>query len=146
MLTVRMVMLENLLIISIPAYMKKPENVDAYIAGFPKDVQLLLQQIRNTIQKAAPDALEKISYGMPAYYCEGMLAYFAAHTHHIGFYPYASAINAFSKDIEKYTHSKGTVQFPFGKPIPVQLLSRMIKFRVKENMEKKIRKKQIKKK
>ncbi|MDE3251979.1 MAG: DUF1801 domain-containing protein, partial [Bacteroidota bacterium] len=101
--------------------MKKPENVDAYIAGFPGEVQILLQQLRNTIQKTAPDAQEKISYGMPAYHYEGMLAYFAAHTHHIGFYPYASTIQAFSKDIEKYIHSKGTVQFPLDKPIPVKL-------------------------
>jgi uncharacterized protein YdhG (YjbR/CyaY superfamily) len=126
--------------------MKKPENVDAYIAGFPKEVQILLQQIRTTIQKAAPNSVEKISYGMPAFYFEGMLAYFAAHTHHIGFYPYSSAIQAFSKDIEKYIHSKGTVQFPIGKPIPVRLVSNMIRFRVNENLEKKSRKKSVQKK
>lgn len=126
--------------------MKKPENVDAYIAGFPNNVQILLQQIRTSIQKAAPGALEKISYGMPAYYYEGMLAYFAAHTHHIGFYPYASTIQAFSKDIEKYIHSKGTVQFPMNKPIPVQLVAKMIRFRVKENLEKKSLKKTVQKK
>lgn len=126
--------------------MKKPENVDAYIAGFPKEVQVLLQQIRTTIQKAAPGAVEKISYGMPAYYFEGMLAYFAAHTRHIGFYPYASTIQAFSKDIEKYIHSKGTVQFPFEKPVPVRLVTKMIRFRVNENLEKKSRKKTVPKK
>ncbi len=121
--------------------MKKPENIDAYIAGFPKEVQLLLQQLRAIIQKAAPDAIEKISYGMPAFACDGTLVYFAAHTRHIGFYPYASAIKAFSKDIEKYVSSKGTVQFPFDKPIPVRLVSKMVRFRVIENMEKKKRKK-----
>ena len=123
----------------------KPENIPEYIAGFPEDVQKLLEQVRNTIKKAAPAATEKISYAMPTYFLEGNLVHFAAYKNHIGFYPAPSGLEAFEKDIAKYKHSKGAVQFPIDKPIPLALISRIVKYRVKINLEKATQKKAKKK-
>ena len=103
---------------------------------FPKDVQLRLQKLRLTIKKAAPQAKEKISYGIPAFTLNGMLVWFAAFKNHIGFYPRTSAIAAFKKELSVYKGAKGSVQFPFDKPLPLTLISRMVKFRVKENLSK----------
>ena len=114
-----------------------PKNIDHYIESFPKEVQQLLQMMRLTIKKAAPQAKETISYGMPAFTLEGMLVWFAAHKGHIGFYPKASGISAFKEELAEYKQAKGSVQFPFDKPLPVALVSRMVKFRVKENLAKK---------
>lgn len=126
--------------------MKKiPESIPEYIAGFPEDVQQLLEQVRNAIKKAAPAATEKISYAMPTYYLEGNLVHFAAYKHHIGFYPAPSGLEAFEKDIAKYKHSKGAVQFPIDKPLPLALISRIVKYRVKINLEKATQKKAKKK-
>ncbi len=126
--------------------MKKiPESIPEYIAGFPEDVQQLLEQVRNAIKKAAPAATEKISYAMPTYYLEGNLVHFAAYKNHIGFYPAPSGLEAFEKDIAKYKHSKGAVQFPIDKPIPLALISRIVKYRVKINLEKATQKKAKKK-
>lgn len=126
--------------------MKKiPENIPEYIAGFPEDVQHLLEEVRNTIKKAAPEATEKISYAMPTYFLEGNLVHFAAYKNHIGFYPAPSGLEAFEKDIAKYKHSKGAVQFPINKPIPLALISRIVKYRVKINLEKATQKKAKKK-
>ena len=111
-------------------------NVEDYIASYPPPVRKLLKQMRGTIKKAAPEAEEVLSYHMPAYKYNGMLVYFAAHSQHIGFYPFKSAITAFSKNLEKYEGAKGTVRFPFDKPLPTSLISRMVKFRVKQNLEK----------
>lgn len=116
--------------------MKKPASADAYIATFPKPTQALLQQVRAIIQKAAPKAEEVISYGMPAYKQEGMLVYFAGYAQHIGFYPTASGISAFQKEIAKYKHSKGAVQFPLDWPLPAALITRIVKFKLKENLDK----------
>lgn len=116
--------------------MKKPEDIDSYIASFPKEIQKLLNEVRKAIQEAAPDAEEYIGYGMPAYKVNGPVAYFAGYEHHIGFYPTGSGIAAFTKEIQKYKNSKGAVQFPLDKPIPVALIKRMVKFKVKENLEK----------
>lgn len=115
--------------------MLKPANTDAYIAAFPEDVQALLRQMRNIIRKAAPNAQEVISYGMPAYKCNGVLVYFAGYKGHIGFYPTGSGIAAFQKEIAKYKNSKGAVQFPLDKPLPVGLITKMVKFRLKQDAE-----------
>ena len=115
--------------------MGKPKTIDEYIAGFPEEVQDLLNKVRTTIQKAAPGAVETISYGIPAFRLGQMLVWFAAHSHHIGFYPRGSGIEFFSKELSKYKNAKGSVQFPFDQPIPVALISKIVKFRVKENLE-----------
>jgi uncharacterized protein YdhG (YjbR/CyaY superfamily) len=111
-----------------------PKTIDEYIAGFPKDVQAILQQIRATIRKAAPGAEEKISYQMPAFTLKGNLVYFGAFKNHIGFYPIPSGIEAFQEELSAYEQGKGSVQFPLDKPIPYDLISRIVKFRVKENL------------
>lgn len=111
-------------------------TVDEYIAAFPKEVQLLLNQMRKTIKAAAPKAEECISYQMPACKQNGMLVYFAGYKNHIGFYPTSSGIEYFKKEIEKYKWSKGAVQFSIDKPLPLALVTKMVKFRVKENQNK----------
>jgi uncharacterized protein YdhG (YjbR/CyaY superfamily) len=113
-----------------------PQTIDDYIAGFPGDVQQILQQIRQTIRQAAPDAQEKISYQMPAFTLKGNLVYFGAFKNHIGFYPIPSGIEAFKKELSAYEQGKGSVQFPLDKPIPYDLISRIVKFRVQENLAK----------
>lgn len=111
-------------------------SVDGYIAGFPPKTKVLLEKLRAAIQKAAPKAEEVISYQMPAYKLDGMLVYFAGYDKHIGFYPMPSAIAAFQKEIAGYKQAKGSVQFPLDKPLPLALVTKMVKFRVKENLEK----------
>ena len=111
------------------------QEIDQYIAAFPTDVQKILRQLRALIKKTAPEAEEVISYKMPAYQLHGMLVYFAGYPHHIGFYPTPSGIEAFKKEISKYTFAKGSVQFPIDQPLPVSLITKIIKFRVKENLE-----------
>ncbi len=112
------------------------DNVDSYIADQPAAVRELLEQIRATIKKAAPKAEEMISYGMPAFKLSGMLVWYAAHTRHIGFYPKGSGIEEFSNDLSSYKVSKGTVQFPFDKPLPLALIAKIVKFRVAQNVAK----------
>jgi uncharacterized protein YdhG (YjbR/CyaY superfamily) len=116
----------------------KPANINEYIAGFPKDTQKVLEQIRATIKKAAPDTEEKISYGIPTVTLGGKyLVYFAAHKKHIGFYPVPNGNKTFEKDFLSYkTSGKGTIQFPLDKPMPLNLITKIVKFRVKENLEK----------
>jgi uncharacterized protein YdhG (YjbR/CyaY superfamily) len=114
----------------------KTYDIDKYISGFSKDKQKLLKQLRGIIRKAAPQAQESISYGMPAFKENGMLVYFAAWKNHIGFYPTSSGIKAFRKDLSSFTVSKGTVQFPLDKPLPKGLVTKIVKFKVKENLEK----------
>jgi uncharacterized protein YdhG (YjbR/CyaY superfamily) len=118
--------------------MKSPiaESIDEYIAAFPKDVQQKLRDLRATIKKAAPKAEEKISYAMPTFALHGNLVHFAAYKNHIGFYPAPRAIEEFKKELSKYEGSKGTVQFPIDKPLPLPLIAKMVKFRVAQNMEK----------
>lgn len=115
---------------------KAPQSVDEYIASFPKETQLLLQQLRAVIQKAAPKAEECISYQMPAYKLHGALVYFAAYQKHIGFYPTSSGIANFQKEISMYKNSKGAVQFPLDQKLPIALITKIVKYRVKENIEK----------
>jgi len=109
--------------------------IDEYIAGFPKDVQGILKKIRVTIRKAAPDAKETISYQIPTFTLKGNLVHFAAWKNHIGFYPTSSGIKKFKKELSAYDGAKGSVQFPFDKPIPFGLISRIVNFRVKENLK-----------
>jgi uncharacterized protein YdhG (YjbR/CyaY superfamily) len=119
---------------------KTPKNFEDYAANYPMQVRQMLTKVRQTIKKAAPSAKERISYGMPAYTLDGILVWFAAHQSHIGFYPRKSAIIAFKKELAPYKQAKGSVQFPFDKPLPLSLITRMVKFRMKENRIKKNRK------
>ena len=114
----------------------KPATIDDYIAGFPPDVQAILQKIRATIRKAAPQAEETISYQMPTFTLHGNLVHFAAFKSHIGFYPVPTGIEAFKKELSAYPSGKGSVQFPLDQPIPYGLISKIVKFRVKENLAK----------
>ncbi len=116
--------------------LKNVKNVDHYISLQPIEIQGKLNQLRKLIKDNAPDALEVISYNMPAYKLNGMLLYFAAHKNHIGLYPMASGIEAFKDELTKYETSKGTVQFPHNKSLPVTLIKKIIQFRVKQNLEK----------
>jgi uncharacterized protein YdhG (YjbR/CyaY superfamily) len=112
---------------------KEFKNIDDYILSFPKDVQISLTLIRSTIRKAAPKAEEAMSYGMPTFKLHGNLVHFAAYKNHIGFYPAPSALTHFKDEIEKYKHSKGAVQFPINKKPPLNLIARIVKFRVSVN-------------
>jgi uncharacterized protein YdhG (YjbR/CyaY superfamily) len=110
-----------------------PTTIDAYIAAFPDDVQTILQQIRRTIHEAAPEATEAISYGMPTFKLHGNLVHFAAFKNHIGFYPVPSGIEAFKDELAAYKQGKGSVQFPLNRPMPLDLIRRIVQFRVGEN-------------
>ena len=112
------------------------KNIDDYISSFPPAVQKILEQVRSTIKKAAPKAMETISYSMPAFKQNRVLVYFAANKNHVGFYPTPSGIKAFEKDLAEYKFSKGAIQFPIDKPMPLQLIANIVKFRVKEDEEK----------
>ena len=117
---------------------KQFKTIDRYIEASPKDVQSILQRLRLTIQKAAPEAVETISYQMPTFKLNGKgLVYFAAFKNHIGFYPIPSGIEAFKKELSRYKQGKGSVQFPIDKPIPYDLVRRIVRFRAKENQERK---------
>ena len=111
-------------------------NTDEYIALFPENIQSILQKLRTTIKKAAPGAEEVISYKMPAFRLNGMLVWFAVNKEHIGFYPTASPIKAFKKELSGYKTSKGAIQFPLNKSIPFSLVKDIVKFRMKENLDK----------
>lgn len=110
-------------------------TVDLYLADFPLETMLLLNQLRETIRKAAPEAEEVISYQMPAYKFHGMLVYFAGCKNHIGFYPTSSGIANFKKELSSYKSSRGSVQFPLDQPLPLELISEIVRFRVVENLE-----------
>jgi uncharacterized protein YdhG (YjbR/CyaY superfamily) len=111
-------------------------SIDEYIATFPADIQKILQELRATIQAAAPYAEERISYQMPTFFLNGNLVHFAAFKHHIGFYPAPRGIEAFKDELSKYKGAKGSVQFPLDKPLPLKLIGRIVKFRVAENLKK----------
>lgn len=108
---------------------------ETYFQQFPKDVQEILYKIRQTIQEAAPEATEKISYQMPTFYLKGNLVHFAAYKKHIGFYPSPSGIEAFIEQIKAYKYAKGSVQFPIDQPIPYDLITDIVKHRVNENCQ-----------
>ncbi|MBL7738787.1 MAG: DUF1801 domain-containing protein [Chitinophagaceae bacterium] len=112
------------------------KNIDDHIAAYPRSTQVLLKQIRTAIQKSAPDAEEAISYGIPTFKLNGNLVHFAGYEHHIGFYPGAAGIEAFKNELSVYKTSKGAVQFPLDKPLPLTLIKKIVQFRVKQNLEK----------
>lgn len=109
-----------------------PKSIDEYIAGFPEDVQGILQKIRSTIKSAAPDAQEAVKYGIPTFVLNGNLVHFGGFQKHIGFYPTPAAIKAFKDDLSVYESAKGSVQFPLDKPMPYSLINKIVAFRVKE--------------
>jgi len=113
----------------------KPKTIEEYIEAAPKEVQEKLLQLHKTIRKAAPGASEALKWSMPAYSYQKILVTFAVFKHHIGFYPMPSAIKAFAKDLSKYKTATGSVQFPLDQKLPVSLISKMVKFRVKESGE-----------
>ena len=115
---------------------KTAETIDEYIAGFPKEIQTILTKIRLTVRKAAPLAAEAIKYQIPTFVQNGNLVHFAAYNHHIGFYPTSKAITKFKKELSAYAGAKGTVRFPLDKPIPLGLISKIVKSRVKDNLTK----------
>jgi len=116
---------------------KKPASVDDYIAGFPAEVQMILEQVRATIHKAAPGAEEKINYAIPTFTLHGRdLVYFAAFKNHIGFYPTPVGVEEFKEEFSEYKTGKGSIQFPLDKPMPLDLITQIVKFRVGENLEK----------
>jgi uncharacterized protein YdhG (YjbR/CyaY superfamily) len=114
----------------------KVTNIDEYIALYPPDVQARLGKIRATMRKAAPQALEKISYQIPTFALCGNLVHFAAYEHHIGFYPGASGVKHFNKELASYDSAKGSVQFPLNRPVPFGLIAKIVRFRVEENLAK----------
>lgn len=113
-----------------------PKSIDEYIAGFPKDIQEILERIRATIREAAPEAEEAIKYQIPTFTLNGNLVHFAAFKNHIGFYPAPAGIEEFKEELSAYKGAKGSVQFPLDKPIPFDLIGRIVRFRVKKNLEK----------
>ena len=115
---------------------KTAANVDEYIEQFPANVQAILQKLRDTIKKTAPAAEELISYQMPAFKYHGMLVYFAGYKNHIGFYPTSSPMKVFKDRLTNYKTSKGAIQFPINEAIPLTLVKDIVKFRIKENLEK----------
>ena len=122
------------------------DTIDAYIANFPQDIQDILQKVRAKIHKAAPSAEETINYGIPTFTLNGNLVHFAGFKNHIGFYPTPSGIEQFKKELSEYKGAKGSVQFPMDKPIPYDLISKIVKSRVKENLAKEKKKPSLKNK
>jgi uncharacterized protein YdhG (YjbR/CyaY superfamily) len=110
------------------------KTIDDYIKSYPESVQAILEKIRQTIRRVAPEATELISYQMPAFEQNGVLVWFGAFKKHIGFYPKASGIEAFQKELSPYKLSKGSIQFPLDNPIPYDLIDKIVEFRVKENL------------
>lgn len=112
------------------------KDIDEYVSRFPKDIQKRLQEMRTAIAMAAPNAIETIKYGLPTFEQDGNLVHFAAYQNHIGFYPAPAGIQAFKKELSKYEQSKGAIRFSLVEPLPLRLISKIVKFRVKENEEK----------
>ena len=112
------------------------KSIDEYILKFPVEIQETLEMLRKVIKEAAPDAKEKISYQMPTFDLNGNLVHFAAYKNHIGFYPSPSGIDKFKNELSEYKGAKGSVQFPIDKPLPYELISKIVKFRVDENIKK----------
>lgn len=114
----------------------KPNSIDEYIANFPEDIQAKLQALRATIREAAPEAQEAISYGLPTFKLKGNLVHFAAFKNHIGFYPVPSGMAAFQEELSVYKQGKGSVQFSLDEPLPLELVRKIVQFRITENLEK----------
>jgi len=116
--------------------MKNVGSVEKYMKQFPQEVQDILHEIRSLVRKEAPEATERIAYGLPTFYLNGNLVHFGAYRNHIGLYPTSSAIRKFEDQLQKYAHAKGSVQFPLDRPIPYALIRRIVAFRVRENRRK----------
>jgi uncharacterized protein YdhG (YjbR/CyaY superfamily) len=115
---------------------KTAKDIDGYIAGFPKDIQKILRKIRSTIKKAAPKAEEAISYQIPTFRLNGNLIHFAAYKNHIGLYPAPRAVEKFKNELERYGSSKATIKFPLDEPVPYDLITKIVEFRVKQISDK----------
>lgn len=124
-----------------PSTMKAYANIDSYIADYPTEVQEKLQQMRTHIRSLVPEATEAISYGIPTFKLGGNLVHFGGFKNHVGFFPGASGVAAFEGELKGYHTSKGTIQFPLDKPLPLELISRIVKFRVEESLAKAKKKK-----
>lgn len=111
------------------------QTIDDYLSGFPSETQVLLQQMRKIIQQAAPEARETIKYAMPTFVQQGMLIHFTAHKSYIGFYPCPETIIAFAEELKPYKTLKRAVQFPLNKPLPLDLIKRMVEYRVNKHLE-----------
>lgn len=111
------------------------KSIDDYILSFPPEVQEILKTLRKVIKESAPDAVEKMSWQMPTFVLHGNLVHFAAYKNHIGFYPAPSGIDAFKQELSEYKGAKGSVQFPLNKPLPYDLVSKIVKYRVAENIK-----------
>jgi len=120
-------------------------SIDEYIKGFPIEIQKILEELRSVIKASVPDAEEKISYQMPTFALKGNLVHFAAYRNHIGFYPTPGGIEHFKNELSSYKSAKGSVQFPIDKPLPLELISRIVKYRAEENMNNFLKKKNKKK-
>ncbi len=116
--------------------MKTFEDINEYISEFPEEIKVILKQIRQIIREAAPEAKEAIKYGMPTFVLNGNLVHFAAFKNHIGFYPAPSGIDAYINELAVYRTGKGTIQFPINKPIPFDLIKKVVKYRMQENLGK----------
>lgn len=112
------------------------QSIDEYISEFPEDIQSLMKRLRATIKKAIPEATEKISWQMPTFYLKGNLIHFAGHKRHIGLYPGIEAMEAFKDELITYKTTKGGIQLPYDKPLPLSLVSKIVKFNVKRNTKK----------
>jgi uncharacterized protein YdhG (YjbR/CyaY superfamily) len=112
-----------------------PTSIDDYITSFPEETRKLLEEMRATIRAAAPDAVEKISYQIPTFFLKGNLVHFGAFKNHIGFYPTSSGTDKFKQELSAYEGAKGSVRFPFNKPLPLELVGRIVRSRVAENLE-----------
>jgi uncharacterized protein YdhG (YjbR/CyaY superfamily) len=121
------------------------KDIDSYISLYPPELRKLLEQVRSTIRKAAPDAQEKIGYGIPTFTLNGNLVHFGGFKNHIGFYPGPDAIVVFKKELSPYDGAKGSIQFPIDKPMPLALITKMVKYRVAQNKEKALLKSSTKK-
>ncbi len=120
---------------------RKFDSIDDYIGGFPPETQAILKELREAIREAAPEAEEKISYQMPTFFLKGNLVYFAAYENHIGLYPAPSGIEAFGNELNAYKSGKGSIRFPIDEPLPLELIKRIVRFRVEENINKFMKKK-----
>lgn len=116
----------------------RPTTIDEYIAQFPQDVQATMNKLREVIKDAAPEAEERISYGMPGFYLNGMLVWFGGHKSHIGFYPTGEGVAVFKEELLGYKMSKGAVQFPLDQPIPYNLIRKIVMYRREVNLKKKL--------
>ena len=122
--------------INVKASKKRFKTIDEYIATFPENVQDILEELRKTIRDSAPNAKETISYQIPTFKLNGNLVHFAAFKNHVGFYPTPSAINEFKKELSQYEVAKGSIKFPINEPVPLDLVVRIVNYRVKENLKK----------